>query len=177
MTLAEFLAVSMIFLIGYLVCKTKNNICTVIAIVLVLPAARAFIAYLMFAKYKTAEKEKYDELKGKTEDFPLLSDCVMTCKEKNIYVPFALVTDTAVYCYTEDTEFDKSYFEKNISEFIKSCGDTVNVKLFTDYELFKKRVLALRSVDGTEKLQGNIMPSNIEKKIERIKNDFLILVI
>lgn len=165
MSLAEFLAVSLIFLIGFLVCKTKNNICTVIAIVLVLPATRALVAYLMFAKYQTGDKEKYDELTGKTAGFPLLSDCVMTCKEKNIYVPFAVITDTVIYCFTEDTAFDRNYFEKNISEFIKSCGDTVSVKLYTDYEQFKKKVFTLNPAE------------NKEKKVERIKKDFLILVI
>lgn len=165
LTLAEFLAVSMIFFIGFLICGTKNNICTVIAIVLVLPATRAFVAYLMFARLKTADKEKYEELNRRTEGFPLLSDCLLTCKDKNIFIPFAVVSDTVIYCYTEDTAFDRSYFEKNISEFIKSCGDTVSVKLFTDYGQFRDRVTALHPSEQKE------------KKVERIKKDFLILVI
>ncbi len=165
MTLAEFLAVSMVFLIGFLICKTKNNICTVIAIILVLPATRAFVAYLMFARLKTGDKSRYDELSKKASGYLLLSDCIMTCKDKNIYVPFAAVTDTVIYCYTEDVKFDRDYFEKNVAEFIRSCGDTVRVKLYTDYEQFQKKVLALKPVE------------NKEKKTERIKDDFLILVI
>lgn len=164
-TLAEFLAVSLIFCAGYLICGTKNNICTVIAILLVLPAARCLTSYMMVAKAKTPDKEKYDLLAGKTAGFPLLSDCIMTCGDKKIYVPFAVVTDTSVYCYTEDVSFDVGYFEKGISEFIASCGDTVSVKLFQNFDMFLKRVLSLHPAE------------NKEKKVERIKNDFLILVL
>lgn len=176
LTLAEFLAVSLIFLTGFLVCKTKYNICTVIAIVLVLPAARAFVAFLMFAGLKTGDKEKYNELAGNTAGFPLLSDCIMTCGEKNIYVIFAVVTDAVIYCYSRDTSFDGNFFEKYVSEFIQSCKDTVSVRLFTDYEQFKKKVFTLSPLDGTDKTQGGV-PSEKKEKMERIKNDFLILVI
>ncbi|MCM1468564.1 MAG: hypothetical protein NC086_10500 [Alistipes sp.] len=164
-TLGEFLAVSFIFCAGYLICGTKNNICTVIAIILVLPAARCLTAYMMFAKAKTPGREMYEALAQKTAGFPLLSDCVMTCRDKKVYVDFAVVTDTAVYCYAGDASVDAAYFEKGVSEFIASCGDTVGVKLFSDFDMFVKRISALRPAEKKE------------KKVERIKNDFLILVL
>lgn len=164
-TLGEFLAVSFIFCGGYLICGTKNNICTVIAIVLVLPAVRSLVRYLMFMKAKSPDKEQYELLAGKTAGFPLLSDCILTCRSKNVYVPFAVVTDTMIYCYAKDCVLSATDFESGISEFIASCGDTVSVKLFTEFELFLKRASSLRPVE------------NKEKKTERIKNDFLILVL
>lgn len=164
-TLGEFLAVSLIFLTGYLICGTKNNICTVAAILLVLPASRCLISYIMFSRAKTPDREQYDRLTKMTAGFPLLSDCLMSCRDRNIYVSFAVVTDTAVYCYSENTSFDRDFFESGLAEFIGSCGDTVSVKLFTDFEQFLKRVLSLHPAE------------NKEKKVERIKNDFLILVL
>ncbi len=164
-TLGEFLAVSFIFCGGYLICGTKNNICTVIAIVLVLPAVRSLVRYLMFVKAASPDKEQYGLLLGKTAGFPLLSDCITTCRSKNVYVRFAVVTDTMIYCYAKDCVLIAADFESGISEFIASCGDTVGVKLYTEFDLFLKRVAALHSVE------------NKEKKIERIKNDFLILVL
>lgn len=164
-TLGEFLAVSFIFCGGYLICGTKNNICTVIAIVLVLPAVRSLVRYLMFVKANSPDREQYELLSGKTAGFPLLSDCILTCRSKNIYVRFAVVTDTVIYCYAKDCVLAAADFESGLSEFIASCGDTVNVKLFTDFNLFLKRVTALHPVE------------NKEKKTERIKNDFLILVL
>ena len=164
-TLGEFLAVSFIFCGGYLICGTKNNICTVIAIVLVLPAVRSLVRYLMFAKANSPDRKQYELLSGKTAGFPLLSDCILTCRSKNIYVRFAVVTDTVIYCYAKDCVLTAGDFESGLSEFIASCGDTINVKLFTDFNLFLKRVTALHPVE------------NKEKKTERIKNDFLILVL
>lgn len=164
-TLGEFLAVSFIFCGGYLICKTKNNICTVIAIVLVLPAVRSLVRYLMFVREKTPDREQYELLLGKTAGFLLLSDCIMTCRSKNVYVRFAVVTDTMIYCYAKDCVLGVSEFESGLSEFIASCGDTVSVKLFTEFDVFFKRVTSLPPAPDKE------------KKMERIKNDFLILVL
>lgn len=150
---------------GMIIHGTRNNICTVIAVVCVLPMAKFLVTLLVVIKHKKPDEAQYEELKKVGENLVLLSDCIMSCKDKVLYVDFAVVTDTCIYCHTEDDKFDTAYFEKNVAEFIKSCGDTVNVKLFKDYEGFKKRILALSNVECKE------------KKTERVKNDFLILVI
>ncbi|MDD6571908.1 MAG: hypothetical protein PUF12_05885 [Thermoflexaceae bacterium] len=160
-----FLVVFAILIFGILVCGTKNNICTVISVVCVLPAARFAVTLFMVIRHKTPDAAQYEELKEKGEQLVLLSDCIMSCREKVIYVEFAIITDTCIYCYTRNQDFDVNYFENGIADFIKSCGDTVNVKLFKNYEDFKKRAIALNGMEYKE------------KKAERIKNDFLILVI
>lgn len=160
-----FAIVLAVFLTGFLICKTRNNICTVMAVLCVLPASRFLVALLLYVRHKTPPREQYDSLAEKGSHLILLSDCVMTCKEKNINVPFAVITDTCIYCYTENQAFDEKYFEANVSGFIKSCGDTVKVKLYKNYDEFSKRVSTLNGLEYQR------------KKAERIKNDFLILVI
>lgn len=165
LTVVGFVVVFAIFLIGFLICKTKNNIATVMAIVTVLPVAKFAVTLLMVAFYKSPDRELFDELKSIGSNLTILSDCVMTCKDKSLYVEFALVTDTCVYCYTRNEKFDTKYFEENVEAFIKSCGDTVSVKLIKDFNTFKQRVSSLNNVE---------MKKN---KLERVKNAFLILVI
>lgn len=165
LTIVGFTIVFAIFITGYLICKTKNNIATVMAIVSVLPVAKFAVTLLMVIRYKSPDKTLFDELKASGSNLEILSDCVMTCKDKSLYVKFALVTDTCIYCYTENEKFDTKYFEENVEAFIKSCGDTVSVKLLKDYNTFKHRVTSLNNVE---------MKKN---KLERVKNDFLILVI
>lgn len=164
-TLIGFAIVAAIYLTGYLVTGTNNNIATVFAILTVLPVAKFMVSWLMYVRFNSPDRQEFDKLKAMGEKLIILSDCVMACKEKTIYVKYAIVTDTCVYCYTDNEKFDIRYFEENVAEFIKSCGDTVSVKLIKDYDLFLKRAQSLNNVEFKE------------KKTERIKNDFLILVI
>lgn len=157
--------IAALLIAGIIIYGTRNNICTVIAIISVLPMAKFLVTLLVVVKHKKPDERCYQELKEAGDKLILLSDCIMSCKDKVVYVDFAIVTDSCIYCYTKDSQFDVAYFEKNVAEFIKSCGDTVNVKLLKDFESFKKRVQSLNHVEYKE------------KKAERIKNDFLILVI
>lgn len=164
-TSVGFLIVFIMLMTGIFVTETRNNIFTVMAIITVLPVAKFAVTYAMIANHKAPSKERYEELTKHGSNLLLISECVISCKDKSIYIPFALITDTCIYCYTENEKFDTAYFEENISEFIKSCGDTINVKLIKDYNTFKQRVQSLNDVEYKQ------------NKAERVKKDFLILVI
>ncbi len=164
-TLIGFVIVAAIFLTGFLVTRTKNNIATVMAIVTVLPVAKFMVSWLMYVRYKSPDKNEYDKLKTVGDKLMLLSDCVMSCRDKNLYVKYAIITDSCVYCYTENEKFDIKYFEENVAAFIKASGDVVSVKLIKDFDVFYNRAKSLNNVDIKE------------KKAQRVKNDFLILVI
>lgn len=163
-TLLGFVVVALIFFVGYIVCKTKNNIATVMAILCVLPTARIMVSWLMLIRYQSPSKERYNELLSQTVPDKLLSDCAMSCKDRNIYVQFAFLTDSCIYCYSEDSGFDEKYFNQHVAEFIQSCGDSVQVKLIRDYKLFYERVSALGHSEEKD------------KKLKRLREDFLILV-
>lgn len=165
LTIICFAIVFTILFIGIIVCKTKNNIMTVFAILTVLPSAKVAVSWLMFVRYQSPKKEDYEKLVQQADKLPILSDCLMTCKDKTIYVDFAVITDATIYCYTRNANFDEAYFEKNVVDFIKSCGDTITVKLYKDFDAFVKKAHAANANE------------NKEGKMERVKNDFLILVL
>ena len=160
-----FLVVALIYFAGLFVTGTRNNICTVIAILGVLPTAKVLVSYLVICKYNTPYEDKYKELTAIEGSYVLYSDCAMSCSEKTLYVEFAAVTDNVIYCYTDNNKFDSSYFEKGVSEFIKSCGDNVEVRLFVDFNAFLKRLKALNGIEFKQ------------NKMERVAKDFKILLL
>lgn len=157
--------VAAIFLGGFFITGTKNNICTVLAVLGVLPAARYMVSYLVVCKYNSPSKDRWMTLSDKCSGYILYSDCAMSCKDKTIYVEFAAITDNVIYCYTGNDKFDVSYFESGVSEFIKSCGDTVEVKLYKDFDSFNKRISELSNIEFKQ------------NKLERVAKDFKILLL
>lgn len=154
-----------ILLGGFLVCGTKNNICTVIATILALPTAKFMVTLLIVIKYKSPDAAQYNSITTLGSNLLTLCDCVMSCKDKITFCPYVIVTDTCIYCYSTDDKIDKDFFETSISDFIRSCGDECPVKLFKDYNTFEKRIKSLNNLEYNR------------KKAERIKEAFLILVI
>lgn len=160
-----FLVVFIVFFTGLIINNwDRNNIYTVAAIVLVLPSAKFAVSYLIVCNYKTPDKKVYNEITENVSNLCILSDCAIACKDKRAYVEFAIITDSCIYCYS-NTKIDTKYFEDNVAEFIKSCGDTVNVKLIRELDVFINRIKSLNNVEMKE------------NKIERVKKDFLILVL
>ena len=63
--IVSFAVVAAVLIIGFIVYKTRANIFTVAAIVLVLPAAKMAVAYFVVLPHKPADnelKEKVDEI-------------------------------------------------------------------------------------------------------------------
>lgn len=167
LTLICFAIVFIILFAGILICKTKNNILTVFAILTVLPSAKVMVSWLMLIRYNTPNQDYYKKVCEQVKQLPILSDCVVTCKDKTVFVPYAVISDTTIYCYTSNAQFDEDYFEKNTMEFIKKCGDSVSVKLYKEFESFLKKVHTADVSADMDKI----------KKINRLKEDFLILVL
>ena len=163
-TIVMFLIVLLVYLTGILTTKTRENILTVVAIVGVLPSAKMLVSYIVLFKYKSPDKDKYDELNNISKGGVLLSDCVITSTDKRFYIEFAYVTDSCIYCFTESRTKDYKKIETSVEEFIKKCGDYVSVNIIDNFENYKSRVSTAE------------IPENKRKKIERVYKDFLILV-
>ena len=63
--IVSFAVVAAVLIIGFIVYKTRANIFTVAAIVLVLPAAKMAVAYFVVLPHKPAD----NELKEKVDEF------------------------------------------------------------------------------------------------------------
>ena len=71
-----------IFLTGYLWSGVRANIFTVMAVLLVLPAAKHLVALIAMFRKKGVTKERYDKVKTAAGQAVLYTDYVFTSTEK-----------------------------------------------------------------------------------------------
>ncbi|MDE6233154.1 MAG: hypothetical protein K2M60_07400 [Lachnospiraceae bacterium] len=155
MTLICLLVVLAVMVGGYLYYKTLSNICTVIAIVIVIPAAKFGVGYIVLFPYKAPEKKRYDELES--SDYILLSELVITSEEKIMNLDFAAVKDKRAYCFVSNKKTEPHEIEKYLKKILNSEFEGVGVKVFTDYEKYKS------ALDKFSFLENNIRDKRISE--------------
>ena len=161
--IVSFAVVAAVLIIGFIVYKTRANIFTVAAIVLVLPAAKMAVAYFVVLPHKPADNElEKDELKEKVESksgsLGVYYDLIFSNSKKPIGTQAVVVSDAAVIALTNENNADKKLFETSLKDFMANDSRSVNVTLYNDEKSFLSRVstLALSKDDSTPNM-------NIEK--------------
>ncbi len=148
-----FALVIAFFVIGLVIFKDKNNILTVVSIVLVLPAAKFAVAYFILLPHASAPiylKEAVEKVSG---NLMVLYDLVLSNKVSPIGTQAVAVTDTLIIALTNETKADKKLFENSVKEFMQVDGCSVTVKLYTDEKSFlaKLNMLAKSNSDNAAK--------------------------
>ena len=139
--LLQILAGVIIFVIGLLLNKyDKANICTVVAILMVLPAAKHLVEFIVMFPYKSVTRERYDkvmELAG--ENAVVMTDMVITSPEKVMDLDFVIITDNQVLGLIGKKGQDAGYIEKYLKDSLKNNGlEEFTVKIFEDEDKFIK---------------------------------------
>lgn len=81
-----------LFLAGFLITKTRANIFTVLAILMVLPAAKRVIALVVMLPRHSVERERYDRMKSALpSNQVLLTDYVFTSTDKVMCLDFVII--------------------------------------------------------------------------------------
>lgn len=126
----------------------KNNYYTLAAILAVLPVAKIAVNMYMFLRYrKVSDKALFSQVKDLCDNDMLLSDMIVTGKEKIFEISLALVSDTGICCYTKNKATDAAVFTEAVTNFVRSCGYEVNVTLLKDFNRFKDRAAAASKTD------------------------------
>lgn len=144
LTLICLLLVFAVMTGGYLYYKTLSNVFTVMAVVIVIPAAKFGVGYIVLIPYKSPEKERYDELQP--HDYRLLSELVITSEERIMSLDFAAVKDKRAYCFVTNKKTAINETEKYLKKILNSEFNGVAVKLFTDYNKYKSELEKLKSL-------------------------------
>lgn len=135
----------------------RNNYFTLAAIMLVLPTTRVFINFFMFWKHRNISTiSEYTELTQiKTKAF-LLSNVIVTIKDKIYGIDFALVTDSGICCYSKNPKFPEKESCEQIETFLKSCGYEISVTCLKDFKKFKERIQSSANIVFDEKKADEI---------------------
>lgn len=135
-----FIAAAM-FITGLFLHKfDKSNLCTMLAILMVLPMAKFFVIYVVLFPYKSVKKERYDAVREKlSEETILMTDMVITSSDISMNLDFIIITDNQVLGLTGKKKQDIKY----IGDYLKKTLETNNldgftVKIFDDEKQFEK---------------------------------------
>lgn len=141
-----------IFIVGLFLHKfDRANICTVAAVLMVLPAAKHLVTFIVMFPYKSVERERYDkvvELAG--ENAVVMTDMVITSPEKVMNLDFVLITDNQVLGLVGKKGQDIKYIEKYLKDSLKNNElEEFSVKIFEEEDKFIKCIPA-RDYESTE---------------------------
>lgn len=135
-----FAVVIAVFVGGWVVTKNRNNIATVVAIVLVLPAAKFAVAYFVLLPHKSAGKELADKVNSAAKGLGVCYDLIFSNSKSPIGTQAVVISDSAVVALTCEEKADTKLFETSLVKFMENDKLHVTVTLYKDEKIFLKRV-------------------------------------
>ncbi len=118
----------------------KANICTVLAVLMLLPAVKTLVLLIVVFPYRSVSKERYDVIKGSISDNTILmTDMVITSSEHVMNLDFVLVTDNQVLGLIGKKKQDVAYIEGYLKETLENNKiNGFTVKIFEEQKQFEK---------------------------------------
>lgn len=142
--LLEVILVIAIFLTGYISTGSRENLLTVVAIVGVLPAAKALVAVVMIFPHHSQKKEAYDEVCNVAGDTcAVLTELVLTTTEKIMPIDFIVVKDSHIIGFTTNPKCDILFADKFLTDNMQLNGYKVSVKILNNKNKFLTRIKEL----------------------------------
>ena len=131
-TIIAFAVVLVIFIIGFIIWKSKNNYLTMLAVVLVLPAAKFAVSYFVLIPHKNCDEELKSAIEERKGELNSVYDLVV--------IMAAVISDNQILAYTSAAKADKNLFETSVKEFLKNEKLTCAVLLYKDKDTYLEKV-------------------------------------
>lgn len=150
--LIMLLIAAVMFIAGLFLNKfNKANLCTVLAILMVLPAAKFLVTFVVLFPFKTVPEEKVNEVNKKVcKNAIVMTDMVITSPEKVMNLDFVIITDNQVMCLMGKKQQDILYIENYLKKELEGNKiDGFTVKVFDDDKQFDK-CLPDKSFDASD---------------------------
>ena len=139
-TIITVLFPAAVFVAGIIVYGTERNLLTVIALVLVIPFAMAFVSLVMVYTHSSIPEDEYKEIEEHAGTLTMAYELYVTHETASTMVDaFAIWGNTVVGLVTEkkgDPKFTADYIKK----VLRSNGIGSNVALMTDRKHFLERL-------------------------------------
>ncbi len=139
-TIIAFAVVLVVFVIGLIIWKSKNNYLTMLAVVFVLPAAKFAVAYLILIPHKSCSPELREGLEERKGALNSVYDLVVSNKKKPVGIMAAAISDNQILAYTDAAKADKNLFETSVKEFLKNEKLNCAVILYKDKDSYFEKV-------------------------------------
>ncbi|WP_310603423.1 hypothetical protein [Anaerosporobacter sp.] len=146
-----------IFVVGYLLNdNSRNNVFTIVSVLLALPGAKMLVGYVVVAPYQSMDSKEYEQVcKAVPPDATMISDLVMTSPDKVMNLDCAVVDDRHVIVLLGKAGQDTSYIQTYLARTIKNQGYSCEVKVLTDFGKYLLRVKTLGKQSEQPSEQSN----------------------
>lgn len=139
-----------IFVCGYLLTKTRANIFTVIAVLMVLPAAKRVVALVVMVPRKGVDRDRYEKVSQASGGGILFTDYVFTSSEKIMHLDFLLIKNGNVLGVTASSRQDVDYMKKYLADSVHKAASEFHTKVFDSDEEMLRHLDRLTQVEADE---------------------------
>lgn len=157
--LISFAVVFVVFFTGIIINGDRNSLFTVIAILLVLPAAKMAVNYIVLLPHKSCPDKLSCELENICTNITCKYDLIFGSSKSPIGTFAVVITDTDIIAFSNEA-VDEKAFNESLQNFIKNDNLTVNVKLFSNENTFVKRARELNQKWDEDNNSRNKMEKN-----------------
>jgi hypothetical protein len=135
----------LIFLVGWLINKSRLNVLTVVAIVGCLPGCNQVVRAIMASRYHSIDRSLYEQTEQVRGDRMALYENVFTSYEQNYYIDALVISGRDVVGFSSEEKIDAGKAAEHIRTMLKNSSYKQNVKIFTSRKDFIARVETLSS--------------------------------
>lgn len=137
---------------GWIYSGTRFNVVTVVGIVLVLPAAKAVVGFIVVARYHTGSYEQFEKIyelaKGNCH---VLADFVLTRYEGSMHIAIAVIHGGNIFAYVPRQKASPEKIKEYLNICVKAGQSEASPGVYTDFQKyyeFIKKVSASKSGPG-----------------------------
>ncbi|HHX59728.1 MAG TPA: hypothetical protein GX707_03160 [Epulopiscium sp.] len=144
-----------IFWTGYILNNTRNNVFTVFAAVLVLPAAQYMTQLFAILKFKDPDIEASNQLELIKGNYNLFHSVLIPDLTEIIYFDHIVVTGTKIYCIIDnvtDIAKQKEIFDKKI----KAKGISLKAIVYVDQNKTKDMGNLFKQIEVNAAIENEI---------------------
>lgn len=157
----EFIVITLLLMYG-----STSRVMIVIAILLALPLAKFFIAFIMCVRFKPLRQEEYEQICNEATDDvekALLYDVVISRYEGMKFYQSVCVRNGRVYALVLDSKFseNKKDYEKWVAECIADSKYKYGVTILNDINEYIKKVNSVSTPNDKTRL----IDKHMEEKI------------
>lgn len=130
-----------IFVLGLCLNKfEKSNIFTIVAVLMVLPAAKALVGVIVIAPYRSVEAERVQRVEKLLSGADVMyTDMVFTSAEKVMFLAFLVIKEDEILCLAGREKENTAYMEKYLKEELKKRMISKKLYITKDEEKFLER--------------------------------------
>lgn len=142
-----------IFFTGLILNKTRNNIFTVIAAVLVLPAAQYSTQLFAILKFKDADSEMSNKLEVIKGEYSIFHSVIIPDLKGMINFEHVIVTGEKIYCII-DQDKDITLLKESFNKKIEAKGIPLNMVKYVEVTKLKNIDKLLRQIEASAKVNN-----------------------